>query len=723
MCLTHWLKSRFPAISGTVQALCWPPSRRREARYPKQFVTVAAVEQLEDRILLAIAVEISSVPEYGVDGFITGNVSDVDPATHAVAVYIQIEGAGWWTKPTSSTRTVPIRADGSFIADVATGGIDNRATIFCAAVVPSSVTPPLALGASRIPANLEPVVIDCVERYSRTIQFAGRSWGVKEAPVGVGPGGNRFSNEVTDVFIDDDGLHLSVSYHDGAWWSTEVILLDRLGHGTYSWETSSNLADLDPNVVFGMFTWDPYGDDESGADPHREIDFEDSRWGNASDVTNAQTVVQPFGTPGNLQRYTLPVPGADPALTRFFTWADGQIEFVALQGQHNPLSFPLEDVIEQRVYTHDPGAGHFVPTVGRESIRLNAWLFEGRPPADGQPVEIVVSNFTFQSDASLGVDYGDAPDTSTGSGVGNYKTLATDSGPAHTIVAGLFLGATVDGDDGTLNNTAANADDNNGTPADDEDGVPGPRVLAGTVGTQPTVTLLATNTTDTLATLSGWIDFNGDGVFDNANEHARISVPTGTTDGRFMLTFPSIPSGSVEQTYARFRLSTDPVAENSTGAASDGEVEDYEFTITTPGLHIVNPRDGSTITDTSPHFQWTEVEGATSYAYWISDRTQRVSGLYRNFGYWPVTEFVPRDVLLPGNYRLEVRAQRPAVGPWTVINFTIGETSSPVITDPVGPTAFPTIAWTPVSGAETYDLSVTDTSNNPIRAENGLTRS
>ena len=40
-------------------------------------------------------------------------------------------------------------------------------------------------------------------------------------------------------------------------------------------------------------------------------------------------------------------------------------------------------------------------------------------------------------------DYGDAPDTGAGTGAGNYQTLTSDSGPGHTIVDGLFLGAYV----------------------------------------------------------------------------------------------------------------------------------------------------------------------------------------------------------------------------------------------------------------------------------------
>ncbi len=187
----------------------------------------------------------------------------------------------------------------------------------------------------------------------------------------------------------------------------------------------------------------------------------------------------------------------------------------------------------------------------------------------------------------LAADFGDAPDTGAGTGPGNYETLAAHGGPSHIIdvtKTTLFLGKTVDGDDGTLQNAAANADDQfTDGGRDDEDGVLDPaNDLIGTIGAAPTVTLLVTNTTGSAATLSGWIDYNNDGVFDNATERAQATVNSGTTDGRVTLTFPSVPEGFTGKTYARFRLSTDAAASNSTGAAGDGEVEDYVFTITAP---------------------------------------------------------------------------------------------------------------------------------------------
>jgi hypothetical protein len=288
------------------------------------------------------------------------------------------------------------------------GSLDSRATIFCAALLPDTTMPPLALGAGRIPASLSPVAIDCRERYGRTLEFAGYTWAVKEAPLPVGPGPNVFSNLVEDVFVDSDGLHLWVAFHDGQWWSTEVSLLAHLGYGTYVVQTASELDDLDVNVTFGIFTWDAYGDEETVPDgAHREIDFEDSRWTNSSDPTNAQMVVQPYTAPDNLHRYSLPDLSADPALTRFFTWRPDAIEFVALTGHHSPIDFPAMAVIDEYLYLHDPPSRH-VPTAGREFLRLNLWLNNvavgvgsSPQPAAGQPVEVVVTDVLYVPEPSV----------------------------------------------------------------------------------------------------------------------------------------------------------------------------------------------------------------------------------------------------------------------------------------------------------------------------------
>ena len=139
----------------------------------------------------------------------------------------------------------------------------------------------------------------------------------------------------------------------------------------------------------------------------------------------------------------------------------------------------------------------------------------------------------------LADDFGDAPDTGAGTGAGNYETLLANNGPRHTIVAGLRLGATVDGEADATPNARANGDDVAADP-DDEDGVVNPQAdFLLTTGTQPTITLLVTNTTGTAATLSGWIDTNNNGLFETT-ERAQVAVPAGTNNGTFTLTFPVV---------------------------------------------------------------------------------------------------------------------------------------------------------------------------------------
>ena len=194
----------------------------------------------------------------------------------------------------------------------------------------------------------------------------------------------------------------------------------------------------------------------------------------------------------------------------------------------------------------------------------------------------------------LAADYGDAPDLGVGVGVGNYQTLLGDSGPSHTLpdtgAPALFLGTTVDADLGTLRNIRANADDVDGSLPDDEDGVLDPLDLRATIGAAPVITVSATNSSGEQALLAGWIDYNQNGVFE-PEERATTTVNTGSIDERFLLDFPTIAPGLAGQTYARLRISSDAAfIANPTpiGAASNGEVEDYQFAITARSNGLVS---------------------------------------------------------------------------------------------------------------------------------------
>ncbi len=200
------------------------------------------------------------------------------------------------------------------------------------------------------------------------------------------------------------------------------------------------------------------------------------------------------------------------------------------------------------------------------------------------------NNFGHASPLSL--DYGDAPDTYGTDDTGGNSSNSNDPvGASHVIEPKLYLGATVpDADsngfvDGTDNNGNATDDDEpSGTGnGDDEDDLTLPTLTAGdTSYTIPAANITATNTTGQAATLHAWIDFDNSGTFEST-EHTSVQVNDATNGGNAVgdLTWNGITAGAAGNTYARFRLTTDSSINNTTpgGAASDGEVEDYQIAI------------------------------------------------------------------------------------------------------------------------------------------------
>ncbi len=177
-------------------------------------------------------------------------------------------------------------------------------------------------------------------------------------------------------------------------------------------------------------------------------------------------------------------------------------------------------------------------------------------------------------------DSGDLPDTGLGIGSGNYNTLASDAGARHEIIAGIQMGAIVDAEGDGQPNVGATGDDTVGT-IDDEDGV---TLQAGgyELGSLARVTVLATNTLASNATLCGFIDWNADGDFLDTSEATSLPVNSGSNNASFELNFGLAPLNSAASIFGRFRLSTDAGC-SATGDATNGEVEDYVVSTTTNG--------------------------------------------------------------------------------------------------------------------------------------------
>jgi uncharacterized repeat protein (TIGR01451 family) len=184
-------------------------------------------------------------------------------------------------------------------------------------------------------------------------------------------------------------------------------------------------------------------------------------------------------------------------------------------------------------------------------------------------------DFGFEPQAVL-IDYGDAPDTGAGTGIGNYQTTVVDAGPSHVIINSLYMGAGVpDSEIDGQPNALATGDDIVGS--SDEDGPQ--TILNFATGSTPAIQVLVTNQTGLAATLSGWIDYNGNGVFDTGTEGTTSAVLNGSMLSLVTLTFPVVPAGVPADTVLRLRLSTDAASLNATGAALNGEVEDHRVTL------------------------------------------------------------------------------------------------------------------------------------------------
>jgi len=173
------------------------------------------------------------------------------------------------------------------------------------------------------------------------------------------------------------------------------------------------------------------------------------------------------------------------------------------------------------------------------------------PDGEVEDYKIVVGKF----------DFGDAPDPA-------YPTLLANNGARHIYDGATWLGANIDPEPDGLPNANALGDDNSSL--DDEDGV----IFTNTPTSGATATIQVT--ASVAGKLNAWLDYNADGDWADAGE--QIFTNTGLTAGVNNLSF-AIPSGVVaDTTFARFRFDTSGGL-SYTGAANNGEVEDYMVVI------------------------------------------------------------------------------------------------------------------------------------------------
>ncbi|MFT6448402.1 MAG: outer membrane protein OmpA-like peptidoglycan-associated protein [Oleispira sp.] len=213
---------------------------------------------------------------------------------------------------------------------------------------------------------------------------------------------------------------------------------------------------------------------------------------------------------------------------------------------------------------------------------------------------------------TLNTDYGDAPNSygTVSGGIGVYHSFRDNNFDGEIGVSEtLLLGAIIDGEGG--GNPSAGADSDDLSAQDDEDGITNladidPNATNYSIGSSD---IFITNQLGETATLHAWLDFDKNGTFD-ADEYTSITVADGLINQNpaSELSWSSVPGLSSvspgSTTYLRFRLTTDTsiTSASATGAANNGEVEDYAITVVdfTPSILTIarsNPADAVTNAD------------------------------------------------------------------------------------------------------------------------------
>ncbi len=179
-------------------------------------------------------------------------------------------------------------------------------------------------------------------------------------------------------------------------------------------------------------------------------------------------------------------------------------------------------------------------------------------PYEGDALDL---SFVIVGRTIRNLDFGDAPDPT-------YPTLAAHDGAYHVVDEFMYLGRGVDTESDGQPTPSSAGDDNRDS--DDEDGVVFTSALV--PGDIATVDVSASAG----GVLSAWVDFNGDGDWDDAGE--QIFADEVVTSGINSLAF-EVPGKAVAgTTFSRWRFTT-AHGLSYTGPAPNGEVEDHVVVI------------------------------------------------------------------------------------------------------------------------------------------------
>ncbi len=251
------------------------------------------------------------------------------------------------------------------------------------------------------------------------------------------------------------------------------------------------------------------------------------------------TITLSYGEPDN----DVPLDAVSGTAAGLFSWTYSSGTFKAVQISAIASGYSGSISIDYKVTqnSNTPGYNGFNVNIAPAPYQTDS----------NTPDDDAVSSYTYTEAR----DYGDAPE-SYGSA---YHSLDYEN----------YLGNLIDWEESNQSSASADGDDLNGI--DDEDGVAFPAEIHREDIIQIPVTVTGAGR------LNAWIDWNGDGDFEDPDEQVAANLTRAAGTQNLEVTVPADAIISAP-TFARFRFSPGSIS-SSTGAATGGEVEDYQITI------------------------------------------------------------------------------------------------------------------------------------------------
>ncbi|MEP6948546.1 MAG: glycoside hydrolase family 16 protein [Ginsengibacter sp.] len=217
-------------------------------------------------------------------------------------------------------------------------------------------------------------------QHERSISFSGYQWTVRDIAGKQGPGPNFFSD--SSVQVDDKGwLHLWIKKDDitGQWRCAEITSDARFKYGTYRFIVEGAIDHFDKNIVLGLFNY-------SGNDGLDEMDIEIARWGNHS-FPNLNYTIWPakkeFKNSATTKEFSL----KSELSTHYFRWSADTV----ICASFDSISTDLKNQVFSSTFA-SPATSISQLAM---PVHVNLWLFDGNPPADQKPVEVVIRSFRY----------------------------------------------------------------------------------------------------------------------------------------------------------------------------------------------------------------------------------------------------------------------------------------------------------------------------------------